>query len=215
MTQYVFNPPAPPSLEVENSDLRFPVGRIFCVGQNYAAHAAEMGSTVARDAPWYFTKSQTAIAQGGDVPYPPGTQNYHHEVELVVALGEDAEIFGYAVGLDMTRRDLQLIAKEKRRPWDAAKDTEAAAIIGALSTAFVPEEQVISLLQNGETRQSAKISEMVWSIPEILTHLSTLYTLRAGDIIMTGTPSGVGPVDRGDQIEARVEGLPGLRVTMV
>ena len=208
---YVFPPEDLRSLPIEGSDLRFPVRRIFCVGRNYVAHATEMGGEVDREAPWYFTKSPTALAQSGQsLPYPQGTQNYHHEIEFVVALGANATVFGYAVGLDMTRRDLQQMGKDHRRPWDLGKDLENGAVIGAITPADQVgdiREQTIALDVNGVRRQTGLLSEMVWSVPEIIAHLSGYYHLGAGDIIMTGTPSGVGPVVAGDVLHGTVDGF--------
>jgi fumarylpyruvate hydrolase len=192
----------------------FPVGRIFCVGRNYAAHAAEMGHAVDREAPFYFTKSAHAVLlSGNDMPYPPRTNDLHHEMELVVAIGAEARnvgqdtamavVFGYGCGLDMTRRDLQAASKEKRRPWDTGKDFENAAILGALTPAAdigALEKLTIALTVNDDIKQQATLGDMVWSIPEIIADLSTLYTLIPGDLIMTGTPAGVGPVNPGDQL---------------
>jgi fumarylpyruvate hydrolase len=199
----------------------FPVGKIFCVGRNYAAHAAEMGHEVDREAPFYFTKSaHTYLPSGQDMPYPPRTNDLHHEMELVVAIGARAQdisvddamgvVLGYACGLDMTRRDLQAAAKDKRRPWDTGKDFDNAAIIAPITPASAMPDlaQVpITLHVNGALRQSAFLGDMVWSIAEIIADLSTLYTLLPGDLIMTGTPAGVGPVQRGDLMEGRIGDL--------
>lgn len=226
MTATIFLAPVPPTVPVSGEAAAFPVRRIFCVGRNYAAHAAEMGVEVDREAPFYFTKSAFSLAGGGTLPYPPGTGDYHHEVELVVALGRPAFridpdeamgcVWGYAVGLDMTRRDLQAVAKSKQRPWDLGKDVENSAVIGALTpaAAFQPGEQRITLHVNGEPRQDAPLSDMVWSIPELIADLSRYYHLQPGDLIYTGTPAGVGAVQPGDRLEARVEGLEPLDVAI-
>ncbi|MGZ9809711.1 fumarylacetoacetate hydrolase family protein [Pseudoroseicyclus sp. H15] len=212
---YVFAPPEPVSLPIEGSDSRFPLRRIFCVGRNYAAHAAEMGNEVDREAPFYFTKSPHGVlSDGADMVYPPGTENLHHEVELVVALGEGGEIFGHAVGLDMTRRDLQDIAKSGRRPWSTAKDFEGSAILGTVTPGPLAGSH-IALKVNGETRQSAPLSDMVWDVPSLIAHLGGLYTLAAGDLIMTGTPAGVAAVSPGDVLEAEIEGLTPLRTAIL
>ena len=217
MTETLFAPRPPVILPVEGA-AGFPVGRIFCVGRNYADHAAEMGHEVDREAPFYFTKSQHAVLlSGSDMPYPPRTNDLHHEMELVVALGkggrEIAEadamehVYGYGCGLDMTRRDLQAAAKDKRRPWDTGKDFDNAAILGPLTPKAgndAIDELQIALEVNGETRQRARLGDMVWSIPEIIADLSTLYTLHAGDLIMTGTPAGVGAVVRGDVLRGTI-----------
>ncbi|EKE45559.1 fumarylacetoacetate hydrolase family protein [Oceaniovalibus guishaninsula JLT2003] len=219
----IFDPPSPPTLPVEGlGDL--PVGRIFCVGRNYAAHAAEMGNEVDRDAPFYFTKSPSSVLRTGrTLPYPPGTQDLHHEVELVVAIGapvfkglggKDA-VLAYGVGLDMTRRDLQAAAKEGRKPWDLGKDFEGSAVLAPMvpaSEVVGIGGQMITLSVNGQERQSALLSDMVWSVSDIVDHLSQFYRLRPGDLIMTGTPAGVGAVIPGDRLEGRIEGLPPVTV---
>ena len=226
MTQTIFPAPILPTVPVTRQDAAFPVRRIFCVGRNYAAHAAEMGAEVDREAPFYFTKSAFALTRGGTLPYPPGTKDYHHEVELVVALGRPAFriapdqamgcVYGYAVGLDMTRRDLQAAAKSKQRPWDLGKDVENSAVIGPITPAqaFQPGNQRITLQVNGELRQEAPLSDMVWQIPELIADLSRYYHLQPGDLIYTGTPAGVGAVRPGDVLEARVEGLSPLTLTI-
>ena len=222
--RFCFEPRPQPSVAVADDESLYPVDRIFCIGRNYAAHAAEMGNTVDRTAPFFFTKSPCHLAKQGDpLPYPPGTSDYHHEVELVVALGKplfraepssvaDA-LFGYAVGLDMTRRDLQAQAKDKRRPWDAGKDVENSAIIGPLTRAkdwHALQDSSIRLDVNGVTRQHAPLTEMVWTVEELVAFLSSLYHLKPGDLIMTGTPAGVGPVGAGDALRASIDGLPTL-----
>jgi fumarylpyruvate hydrolase len=205
---------------VDDADV-YAVSRIFCVGRNYVAHATEMGGEVDREAPWYFTKSARALCQSEwSVPYPAGTSNYHHEMELVVALGGPAfqvttshameAVFGYACGLDMTRRDLQQIGKDNRRPWSLGKDIENGAVVGAITpkASIGPlGHQQLSLQVNGVTRQDAPLSDMVWSVAEIISHLSMFYHLDAGDLIMTGTTAGVGPVVAGDRISGHIGGL--------
>lgn len=228
MTTYLF-PPAPhPSLDIEGEDTCYPIHRIFCVGRNYVAHATEMGGEVDREAPWYFMKSAHAYTPSGQTrPYPPGTSNFHHEMELVIALGasafrvsvEDAmdAVFGYAAGFDMTRRDLQQVGKDNRRPWDLGKDIEGGAVIGTVSRAATMAEigpQRIHLSVNGATRQDATLADMVWSVPEIIAHLSQFYHLQAGDVIMTGTPAGVGAVVAGDVIEGGIDGLAPVALTL-
>ncbi len=221
MTALLF--PAPPvrTVPVKGSAAEYPVHRIFCVGRNYVEHAKEMGAEVDRDAPFYFTKSLMALqASGQTLPYPPGTKNYHYEMELVVAIGKpvflvgkaDARsaIFGYACGLDMTRRDLQSAAKAKQQPWDTGKDVENSAIIAAITPAeaFGPAgQQRMTLTLNGRVKQDAKLTDLVWSLEEIISHLSGLYHLAPGDLIYTGTPAGVGAVVSGDVIEGAIEGL--------
>ncbi len=228
MTNTLF-PPRPAPVVPVTGAAGFPVGRIFCVGRNYAAHAAEMGHEVDREAPFYFTKSAHAVLLSGeDMPYPPRTNDLHHEMELVVAIGGQARdiaiadaldiVVGYACGLDMTRRDLQAQAKDKRRPWDTGKDFDHSAIIAPITPAAdVPDlaSLPITLAVNGEIRQSALLSDMVWSVPEIIADLSTLYTLLPGDLIMTGTPAGVGAVVRGDLMEGRIGDLAPVTARVV
>ena len=205
----------------------FATRRIFCVGRNYAAHAAEMGNEVDREAPFYFTKSAHALSLEAAIPFPCGTEDCHYEMEFVVALGASAQdiplseamsvVFGYACGIDMTRRDLQAAAKEKRRPWDLGKDFDQAALIAPIATAADFGEigdQTITLHHNGVLAQSALLSDMVWSVPELISHLSRYYTLRAGDLIYTGTPAGVGPVQPGSRLEGHIDGLAPIRVTI-
>ena len=220
---FVFTPPATPALPVIGTAARFPVHRIFCVGRNYHAHALEMGNPVdkATMKPFYFTKSPSALVDSGaTVPYPCGTANYHYEMELVVAIGAhgfrlaeaDAPrvIFGYAAGLDMTRRDLQLVAREQGRPWDLGKDFEKSAVctpILPVGDLGVLTGGAITLQVNGETKQSADLSQLIWNIPELLADLSKFYHLEPGDIIYTGTPEGVGPVKPGDRISGHIDGV--------
>ena len=216
----VFDPPALPVVPVDGGAQGYPVRRIFCVGRNYAAHAAEMGNAVDRAAPFYFTKSPFAICQtGSTIPYPPGTRELHHEVELVVALGAPVfrgspaqaagAVWGYAAGLDMTRRDLQQQGKDKRRPWDLGKDFENSAVIAPITRAdgFAPSGQAITLQCNGVMRQQATLDDVIWSVPEIVADLSRYYHLDAGDLVYTGTPAGVGAVSPGDVLDGEVAGL--------
>ncbi len=210
---YLFAPRALPSVAIVGDARHYSVSRIFCVGRNYAEHAAEMGAEVDREAPFYFTKSMTALSHGETAwRLPPGTQDCHHEVELVVALAAPlyraapetamAAVYGYAVGLDMTRRDLQADAKAKRRPWDLGKDFEGSAIVGKMTPAArceAIEQAEIALSCHGELRQRSSLSQMIWSVSDILCHLSTYYHLAAGDLIFTGTPAGVAAVKAGDQ----------------
>lgn len=229
MTDYLFEPTAPATIPIIGSDKVYPVNRIFCVGRNYEAHAAEMGAVVDREAPFYFTKSPTALVMAeGEIAYAPRTENYHYEMELVFALKsggsnisqDDAlsHIYGCAAGLDMTRRDLQNKAKENRKPWDTAKDVDQSAVITPLrQMADVPSVASgrIHLEQNGTVRQDADLSEMVWSVPEIIADLSIMYTLRQGDVIYMGTPAGVGAVQRGDVLTGGVEGIGDFEVKIV
>ena len=226
---YVILPVAQPTVEVAGSDDRFPVHRIYCVGRNYAKHAREMGMDPEREPPFFFAKPADAVVPNGTpVPYPPRTANLHHEIELVVAVGSGGRgipvagalehVFGYAVGLDLTRRDLQFEAREQGRPWDVAKGFDCSAPIGAIRPAAEmghPERGSIWLEVNGEARQRANLSEMIWSVPEIVAELSTYFELRAGDLIFTGTPEGVGPVQRGDSLVGGIDGLETLRITIV
>ena len=220
---FVFTPPATPALPVIGTAARFPVHRIFCVGRNYHAHALEMGNPVdkATMKPFYFTKSPSALVDSGaTVPYPCGTANYHYEMELVVAIGAhgfrlaeaDAPrmIFGYAAGLDMTRRDLQLVAREQGRPWDLGKDFEKSAVctpILPVGDLGVLTGGAITLQVNGETKQSADLAQLIWNIPELLADLSKFYHLEPGDLIYTGTPEGVGPVKPGDRISGHIDAV--------
>lgn len=217
MTNWLFPPAPTPALPVVGSAALYPVRRIFCVARNYADHAAEMGAEVDRAAPFYFTKSASALVPAGaTIPYPLATNDWQHEVELVVALGPDG-VFGYAVGLDLTRRDLQAEAKAKARPWDIAKDFEQSAVIAPITPAAdwtAPGAQAIGLTVNGVPRQNGRLSQMVWPVPALLTHLGGLYHLGAGDLIMTGTPAGVGPLRPGDQVAARIDGLAPLSLTV-
>jgi fumarylpyruvate hydrolase len=222
--------PAPPlaSLPVLGSADRFPVHRIYCIGRNYAEHAREMGATVDRGQPVFFLKAATCLWDPAEpVPYPPATQDLHHEVELVAALGAGGRdldldaarraIHGYALGLDLTRRDLQAAAKAKGLPWDTAKNFEAAAPTGPIrpvSPDFDPTSGELSLEVNGVVRQRADIAEMVFQVPEIVAMLSRLFTLRPGDLVFTGTPAGVAALVPGDRFVARFPGLPALAGTM-
>ncbi|MDX2236857.1 MAG: fumarylacetoacetate hydrolase family protein [Hyphomonadaceae bacterium] len=217
-----------PSAPIHGRSDRFPVRRIYCVGQNYAAHAREMGGDPDRAPPFFFTKFADAIAANdARLPYPPQTQDYHYEAELVLAIGAPARdiaperaldvVFGYACGLDMTRRDLQAEAKKAGRPWDMAKNFTASAPLGALHP--IAETGALTrgrlrLTVNGETRQEADLSDMIWAPHEIIAHLSRFDALAPGDLIFTGTPAGVGPVKRGDALVVTIEGLSDLRATI-
>ncbi|WP_323785382.1 fumarylacetoacetate hydrolase family protein [Thalassovita sp.] len=227
MSGYLFAPPKVHSVPVKGETEEYPINRIFCVGRNYAAHAAEMGGEVDRDAPWYFTKSPTAhVASDTTVPYPPGTENFHYEMELALVLGAPvfradeteakAAIYGYGCALDMTRRDRQQDGKDHRRPWDLGKDVENSAVMAPLTRAsdWHPEGQRIHLEVNGETKQDATLKDMVWTVAEIVSHLSRFYHLSPGDVIMTGTPAGVGPVVAGDKITGGIDGLDPIALTL-
>lgn len=221
MSTPLFSLPEPLLIPVQGETDGFPVGRIFCVGRNYAAHAAEMGVEVDREAPFYFTKSSAnAVLSGGSAPYPPGTENFHYEMELALAIGSPlfratteearAAIYGYGCALDMTRRDLQIRERKKQRPWDLGKDLEQGAVFAPLTKAGdwgTVADQRIWLSLDGEIKQDATLAELIWSVEEIICHLSGYYHLRAGDLILTGTPAGVGPVAAGQQIEGGITGL--------
>ena len=225
---YVFEPAKTVSLSIQGSDKRFPINRIFCIGRNYAAHAIEMGVAPDTRPPLYFQKSNDCLETTGSFPYPSQSNDVQHEVELVVGLKSgganltlDAAketIFGYAIGLDMTRRDLQRDAKTRSHPWEASKSFPHAAPMGPMHR----KEDVgdlssggITLQVNDEVRQSGDLNQMIWSIPALIAHLSTRTNLLPGDLIMTGTPSGVGPVLVGDTIIASIDGLGSIQVSVV
>jgi len=228
---YAFTPPARPSIAIVGRDERFPVHRIYCVGRNFAEHAREMGAEVDRGTPVFFAKPADAVVPGGgDLPYPPGTRDLHHEVELVVALGADAApgpldrdqaaslIFGYTVGIDLTRRDLQARAKAKGLPWDTAKGFDGSAPLAALlpvAQAQAIDTRRIWLEVNGQLRQQAALDTMVWDVPSILCELAQLYALRAGDLVFMGTPAGVGPLLPGDRFRAGIDGWAELEGRIV
>jgi fumarylpyruvate hydrolase len=223
---YVIPPPAIPTLPVEGVSGRFPVHRVYCVGRNYAEHAREMGHDPDREPPFFFTKPADAVlTDGKDFPYPPRSRDVHHELELVVALAEGgadipesralACVYGYGVGLDMTRRDLQAEAKKLGRPWDTGKGFEASAPCGPLrrvSDVGHPARGAIWLDVNGQRRQGGDLAAMIWKVPEMIAYLSTLFTLAPGDLVFTGTPAGVGPVQRGDLLAGGVDGVGTLTV---
>ena len=213
-----------PTVAIAGTSDRFPVRRIFCVGQNYADHAREMGSDPDRQEPFFFSKPADAVvANGTTLPFPLKTEDLHHEVELVIALGaggkdiavEDAAatIFGAGVGIDLTRRDLQAAAKKAGRPWDMAKGFDRSAPVGALTPGMPAATGSIALAVDGETRQSGDLSMMIWSVPEIIATLSTFVELAPGDLIFTGTPAGVGPIRRGQTVHATIDGFETLVVT--
>jgi fumarylpyruvate hydrolase len=214
MTSWLFPPAPTPSLPVAGRVERFPVRRILCVGQNYAAHAKEMGH--ARAEPFFFTKPADAVVTDGTDPvFPTATANLHHEVELVCAIGQDGAVAGWAVGCDLTRRDLQAAAKEKGRPWDAAKGFDQSAPCGPLTLGGLPDPAApITLSVNGELRQGGALDDMVWSPLEILAKARELWDVRPGDLIFTGTPEGVGPLQPGDRVEAAIGGLEPLSFTV-
>ncbi|ADE39708.1 fumarylacetoacetate hydrolase family protein [Candidatus Puniceispirillum marinum] len=224
---YIFTPAAQVSLPIEGMDAAFPVRRIYCIGRNYADHAIEMGHDPDREAPFFFQKNAQNIDISGTFPYPPQTSDVHHEIELVVALKsgganiseDDAmqHVYGYAIALDMTRRDLQGEAKKTGRPWEIGKAFERSAPMSAL----VPASKTghldagrISLSINGEIRQDGDLNQMIWKVPEMISYLSRFYDITAGDLIMSGTPAGVGPVAKGDVLTGDIEGL-GRLVTQI
>ena len=235
MADYVFPPHQVAALHIAGTDQRFPVRRVYCVGRNYAGHAREMGSDPDREPPFFFCKPGDAagvvpVAQGSvaELPYPPQTSNYHFECELVVAIGAGGSdipvadapnhIFGYAVGLDMTRRDLQGKMKDAGRPWEIGKAFDYSAPVGELRRAAeVPgvENAAIALALDGAIRQSSSTNHMIWSVAETIANLSTLFRLEPGDLIFTGTPEGVGAVARGQSLTGSIEGLPSLSVKFV
>jgi fumarylpyruvate hydrolase len=218
---YLFPPPSIKSIPVRGERKAYPVNRIFCVGRNYVEHAKEMGIAVDREKPFYFLKAAAHVAENGaTIPYPGGTTNFHYEVELVVAMGKKvfngdlkkarAAVYGYAVGLDMTRRDLQLSERAHQRPWDLGKDVEQSAVFSKITKAKefgAVGAQRINLSLNGTLKQDAFLDDLVWKVDEIISHLSKYYHLGPGDLIMTGTPAGVGPVVPGDKITGGIDGL--------
>lgn len=227
MPDYVIAPPACASVPVQGGGV-FPVRRIFCVGRNYAEHAREMGGGHETEPPFFFMKPADAIvASGGEVPYPPRTSNLHHEIEMVVALGRSARdvrpeealdlVLGYAAGIDMTRRDLQAAFKKIGRPWEMAKSFDHSAPIGSIAPAMRighPSRGAITLSVNGTPRQRGDIADMIWSVPQVLAELSGFVELRAGDLVFTGTPAGVGPVARGDRLDGTIEGVGSVSITI-
>jgi fumarylpyruvate hydrolase len=223
---YAIQPPPITTLPVAGTDESFPVSRVYCVGRNYAEHAVEMGGDPDREPPFFFAKpANSVVPNGGTLPFPSGTEDLHFEIELVVALAEGgadldasdalSHVFGYAVGLDMTRRDLQSEAKKAGRPWDMAKGFDRSAPVSAIrpvSAIGHPERGSIWLRVNGELRQEGDLSQQIWKVPETIAFLSTLVDLRPGDLIMTGTPKGVGPVSRGDRLVGHIDGVGDLEV---
>jgi len=221
MSEFVITAPATPSVAVAGSEARFPVRRVFCVGRNYASHAREMGSDPNREPPFFFTKPADAVVPAsGAVPYPPSTDDLHHEIELVVALGAGGAnvdpanaldlVWGYGVGLDLTRRDLQAVAKDTGRPWDMAKGFDASAPCSALhpvSEVGHPAEGRIWLEVNGALRQEGNLNELIWPIADVIAYLSRFVTLAPGDLIYSGTPSGVAALKPGDRVRGGVDGV--------
>ncbi|MBC8728751.1 fumarylacetoacetate hydrolase family protein [Paraburkholderia sp. UCT2] len=227
--EYAVSPATVYTLAVAGRPETFPVNRVFCVGRNYAAHAREMGKDPERDAPFFFMKPANAVVQAGEaetrIPYPPKTSNFHHEIELVVAIGKGGSdipvgqalehVYGYAVGLDMTRRDLQLEARDKGRPWEFGKSFARSAPIGPIQPAADLSElssAAITLTVNGQSRQSSDISKLIWSVAECIAYLSQYDALEPGDIIMTGTPEGVNAVQEGDVMHGFIDRLGAIVV---
>ncbi len=226
---YLFNPPAIPALPIAGSVKLFPIHRIYCVGRNYADHALEMGGDPSREPPVFFLKSADCILlPGQDFPFPKTSREIHHEIEFVIALGDGGDevpaekalglVFGYAAGLDMTARDLQAEAKKGGRPWEVAKSFEASAPCSAIVPASEighPDAARIWMEVNGEIKQNGDIGRMIWKVPEIIAHLSRHFTLAPGDLIFSGTPAGVGPVQRGDKLRGGVEGVGDVTLSVV
>jgi fumarylpyruvate hydrolase len=228
MTKYIIEPAARASLPVRGSEQRFPVRRVYCIGRNYAAHSIEMGGDPNRESPFFFQKNPDNLDASGEFPYPVKSSDVHHEIELVVALKSGGvnisvdnaleHVYGYAIGIDMTRRDLQAEMKQTRRPWEIGKAFERSAPIGPIIPASEighPDSGSISLKVNNHQRQQGNLNQMIWKVPEMITYLSEYFEIGAGDLIMSGTPAGVGPVVRGDVMVAAIEGIGELVVTVV
>ena len=220
MTGFIFAPAPAQALPIANQDELFPVHRVYCIGRNYAEHAAEMGGDSTREEPFYFQKNPSNLDPSGEFPYPPLSSEVHHEVELMVALGSGGmnidpgealeHVWGYGIAIDMTRRDVQAAAKKAGRPWEAAKAFERSAPVGPLYPASEvghPDSGRIELRVNDEVRQAGDLADMIWSVPEIIGHLSRWVALRRGDVILTGTPAGVGPVRVGETLTAGIAPL--------
>jgi fumarylpyruvate hydrolase len=221
MAEYIIPAPAIPTVAVAGAEKRFPVRRIFCVGRNYAAHAREMGKDPDREKPFFFMKpADTVVESGATIPYPPETKNLHFEMELVVAIGAGGEniepanalnhVFGYAAGIDLTRRDLQNVAKDLARPWDWSKGFDNSAPCGPIQPAAAighPNAGRIWLVVDGETKQDSDIAELIWPVPDIVSFISASMALAPGDLIFTGTPAGVGPVKPGETLTGGIDGV--------
>lgn len=226
---FIFPPQGQTILPIRGTDAGFPVNRIYCVGRNYAAHAIEMGHDPNKEPPFFFQKNpDNILPQGTDFPYPSMTKDVHHEIEMVVALKSGGTnipadqaiecVYGYGVALDMTRRDLQIQMKKLGRPWEVGKAFEHSAPCSEIVPTNIighPSEGAVWLKVNGETRQKGDLNQMIWKVPEMISYLSDLFTLRSGDIILTGTPAGVGPVGKGDNLHGHVSGVGDLSVTVV
>jgi fumarylpyruvate hydrolase len=227
-SNYVIKPPAIAVLPVAGSDRQFPVHRVYCVGRNYAAHAVEMGHDPNKEPPFFFQKNPDNLDTSGQFPYPPASSDVHHEIEMMVALKSGGRgiplekaldcVYGYGVALDMTRRDLQGKAKEMGRPWEVGKAFEASAPCGALVPAEKighPSQGAVWLDVNGERKQTGDLNQMIWKVPEMISYLSGLFTLMPGDVILSGTPAGVGAVNRGDVLHGHVDGIGEIEVRVV
>jgi fumarylpyruvate hydrolase len=228
-SNYLFAPPETISVGIKGESKRFPVRRIYCVGRNYAEHTREMGHDPDRELPFFFNKNpDNLILNNGDFPYPPLTKDVHHEIEMVIAIGTGGvdipqakaldHVYGYALGLDMTRRDLQGEAKKTGRPWEIGKSFEHSAPMGEIVPASVVghlSKGAITLKVNGTLRQQSDLSQLIWNVPEIIAHLSAIFELKAGDLIMTGTPAGVAAVKPGDVMEGHCEGLGSITTKVV
>jgi fumarylpyruvate hydrolase len=225
MTDWIFPPAATPAVAVEGLNARFPVRRIFCVGRNYVDHGIEMGGNPQAEPPFFFTKPADAlVTSGSTLPYPPETADFHYEGELVVAIGTGgsdipvaaalSHVYGYAAGNDLTRRDLQAQAKAQRRPWDMSKGFDASAVVGTIRRGPLDPAATLKLTVNGTVRQQTALAQMIWPVADIVAALSRFVTLAPGDLIMTGTPAGVGPLVRSDTCEVTITGLSPARVTI-
>jgi fumarylpyruvate hydrolase len=228
MSSYLFAPSSVPALPIQGSDQLFPVHRIYCVGRNYAEHAIEMGHDPSRETPFFFQKNiDSLVMNDGVFPYPDASNDVHHELEMVVALKSGGKnipveaalghVFGYAVGLDMTRRDLQGEAKKAGRPWEVGKAFDAAAPcseIAPVSEIGHPTKGAVTLKVNGAVKQQGNLDQLIWKVPEMIAYLSGLFELKAGDLIYSGTPAGVGPVQKGDKLLGTIEGVGELRIAV-
>ena len=228
MPSYAIETPPIVALPIAGSDAIFPVRRVYCIGRNYAAHAVEMGHDPDREPPFFFQKNSNNLDPSGEFPYPPHTAEVHHEVEMAVMLksggtgiaAEDAldHVFGYALSLDMTRRDLQTAQKKMGRPWEIGKAFERSAPVGPVHPVSATghlDQGGVTLKVNGEIRQEGDLNQMIWKVPEMISYLSEYFELAAGDVILSGTPSGVGPVQKGDKLQLSVDGLGTMDVDVV
>jgi fumarylpyruvate hydrolase len=228
MPTYAVSPAPIVTLPIDGTDAVFPVRRVYCIGRNYAAHAIEMGHDPDRDPPFFFQKNPNNLTVGDTFPYPPQTKDVHHEIEMIVALKSGGKnipleraldhVFGYGVGLDMTRRDLQGVAKDMGRPWEIGKAFEESAPVTPLrpvSAVGHPSSGLVQLKVNGKPKQTGDLNQMIWKVPEMISYLSDFFELSAGDVIMTGTPSGVGAIVAGDVMECHVEGVGDLTVSVI